>query len=433
MAVELTKAPPHDKLAEKSVLGAILLENKCFIDVIDVINADDFYQSNNKHIFIAMYNLYKKKQPIDVITLIQEIGQDKIMAVGGPSYLTELTEIPTWRNVKQHSKIIKECSERRGLISSLSKALEDSYECNLLNVVSDLSKSLISGSAKEDKNYTAAQIMEKTIERIQKAYETGGKITGLSTGIARYDKYSNGIKKQEVSIIAARPSMGKTVFTLNLINGLSKQHKVMMFQLEMSVEDIGTRMLAAESFINGLNLQQGKITDKEWNSLGTATNLLSTRQFVLNDEGGLSWDEIEQRIKREKIHNGLDVVFIDHLGLIRVANRNRNNELGEITARAKALAKELDIAVVFLSQLSRACEQRTDKRPMLSDLRDSGNIEQDADLVTFLYRDEYYNRETEDKNIMEAIIAKNRNGLVGNIKLAYLNEFQIVGDLDTIK
>lgn len=225
----------------------------------------------------------------------------------------------------------------------------------------------------------------------------------------------------------------KTVFTLNLINGLSKNHKVMMFQLEMSVEDIGTRMLAAESFINGLNLQQGKITDKEWNSLGTATNLLSTRQFVLNDEGGLSWDEIEQRIKREKIQNGLDVVFIDHLGLIRVANRNRNNELGEITARAKALAKELDIAVVFLSQLSRACEQRTDKRPMLSDLRDSGNIEQDADLVTFLYRDEYYNRETEDKNIMEAIIAKNRNGLVGNIKLAYLNEFQIVGDLDTIK
>lgn len=223
----------------------------------------------------------------------------------------------------------------------------------------------------------------------------------------------------------------KTVFTLNLINGLSKNHKVMMFQLEMSVEDIGTRMLAAESFINGLNLQQGKITDKEWSSLGNATNSLSTRKFILNDEGGLSWDEIEQRIKREKIQNGLDVVFIDHLGLIRVPNKNRNNELGEITARAKALAKELDIAVVFLSQLSRACEQRTDKRPMLSDLRDSGNIEQDADLVTFLYRDEYYNRETEDKNIMEAIIAKNRNGLVGNIKLAYLNEFQIVGDLDT--
>lgn len=141
MTVELMKAPPHDKLAEKSVLGAILLENKCFIDVIDVINADDFYQSNNKHIFIAMYNLYKAKKPIDVITLIQEIGQDKIMAVGGPSYLTELTEIPTWRNVKQHSKIIKECSDRRRLISSLSKALEDSYECNLSSVVSDLSNS----------------------------------------------------------------------------------------------------------------------------------------------------------------------------------------------------------------------------------------------------------------------------------------------------
>lgn len=431
--MDVARPLPQDQEAEKSILGAILIENKIFTDVLDIMLADDFYNTANKHIFNAMYQLYKDKQPIDTVTLAKTLGVEKLQAVGGLSYLVTLSEIPTHRHFKAHCKIVKEHSTRRNLIKSLSNALVDSWEGNLSDIRTNLSNSLIDTNTDKSKNYDMTEIMEMTLEKVEQAYQNGGKIVGLPTQIKIYDKYSNGIKKKEISIIAARPSIGKTAFTLNIMYNLTKEHKALMFQLEMGVEEIGVRMLAAESFVNGLDLQQGKLNDSEFEKVSKGANRLTQHNFKLNVEGGLSWEQIENRIKREKIQNGLDVVFIDHIGLIRVPNKNRNVEIGEITARAKALAKELDIAIVFLCQLNRGCEMRADKRPMLSDLRDSGNIEQDADLITFLYRDDYYNPQTEEKGIMETIIAKNRNGLVGTVKLSYVKEFQLITDIEKLE
>ncbi|MCY6957831.1 replicative DNA helicase [Clostridium brassicae] len=424
---------PFNLDAEASILGSILIDNKSINSTLDKINSDDFYSSSNKYIYESMLKLYKKKIAIDEITLSQNIGKENLKSIGGITYILKLKQsTPNAKHIKNYISIVKDSSNKRKLILAMQEALQNIHEKDTQEVIKDLSKSFVDDNTSENQVYNMEQIIESSLNYIENAYKNGGKIVGMSTGFDIYDKYSNGIKKQEISIIAARPSMGKTAFSLNAIHHLSQEKKVMMFQLEMGVNDIGTRMLAAAGFINALDLQQGKLQDKDWNKISRISAELSKSNFILDTTGGLSWNQIEARIRKEKFQNGLDVVFIDHIGLIKVPNKNRNIEIGEITTSAKALAKELDIAIVFLCQLNRGCEQRADKRPILSDLRDSGNIEQDSDLITFIYRDEYYNAETEDQNIMELIIAKNRNGMVGTVKVAYLKECQLIANIDNI-
>lgn len=420
---------PQNINAEKEVIGAILINNKVMDKVIEYINQDSFYSTKHKHIFNAMYNLYRDKQPIDLVTLFAELGQKLTEAIQ-VSYISDImSSTITYRNAEQHAKILKECHSKRLLIKSLYSALDVAYDNESSEVKKELANSLITVDKEKEELDDMASIIDKTFTSIQEAADNGNKISGIETGLDSFDRNSNGIKKQEVTIIAARPSMGKTAFVLNLARNMSKANKVLMFELEMDTVSIGVRLLQSEAKIDGLKMKRGILTTKEWEDMAQASNRIINNNFLLDTRGGISWEQMEQTIKKAKLQDGIDVVVIDHLGLIRIANKDRNREIGEITGRAKALAKELDIAIVFLSQLSRVCEQRADHRPMLSDLRDSGSIEQDADLITFLYRDEYYNKETEDRNTMEAIIAKNRNGAVGTVKLYYQNDIQLIRDL----
>lgn len=427
------KPLPSDINAELSVLGAILLDNKIFEEVREIVNAEDFYSSKNKFLFESMEKLYIKKSCIDEITLSNEIGLDNLNNIGGISYVISLMDsTPSARNFKPYCNIVKDKSIRRKTIKALTEALYESYEGNISEVHRTLSKAFVMPHS-EREIYSMSDIMELTLNQIEQSYKDGGKITGLSTGLKVYDKFSNGLKKGELSVISARPSMGKTAFTLNIADVISREHSCLMIQLEMTVQDIGCRLISSNAFIDGSLLQRGMLKEESFEKIINVADKLSQQKFNLYAGGNLSWNEIELLIKKQVLQNGIEVVFIDHLGLIKVPNKNRNVELGDITASAKSLALELNISIVFLSQLSRACEQRADHRPMLSDLRDSGSIEQDADLITFIYRDEYYNKDTEDKGIMECIIAKNRNGRVGTVKLSYIKEFQLITDIELLE
>lgn len=425
--MEQVRMLPNNVEAEKSILGSILIENNCMLDIIEKITYQDFYNTNNQFIFRSMHELYKKNEPIDVITLFKQLPAGTVT----PSYISELMEIPSWRNYKHHVNIIKELSVKRNLIKAMTNAINDSYnkDKSYEEVISQLNANISSYVDNKSKIYNMQDIIDITLEKAEAAYQAGGKITGLETGFKYLDRVTNGIKRQEVTIIAARPSCGKTAFTLNVMSNISNTYKTLMFQLEMSVEGVGYRLLSRESLVNGLEIQRGKLSDSQWESVISGTEQLKDKKFKLDTQGCLSWETIEARIKKEHLQNGLDIVFVDHLGLIKTPGANRNNEIGDITNRAKALSKELDIAIVFLSQLSRACEQRADHRPILSDLRDSGNIEQDADLIMMLYRDEYYNPDTEDKDILEVNTAKNRNGSIGLTKLFFDRELQAIHDL----
>lgn len=428
--MEIMKPMPHDVEAEKQILGAILINNNSLGEVIEDLKADDFYLANHKHIYSAMVKLYKQQEGIDIV-LIRRVLGDEIIKLITISYISSLSDgVLSHRNIKSHSRIVKECSERRKLIRALMDNLTRAYEEDSDIIKKELSNSLVTTNREVEQLDDIESIINKTFHHIESAYQTGGRITGLETGFKVFDKNSNGIKKKEVTIIAARPSMGKTAFTLNTIKNIASKHKTLLFELEMDTVSIGTRLLAAEGNVDGSKMQQGKLSEAEFTKVANASNNLLKKNILLDTRGAITWETIESTIKKTKLQRGLDIVYIDHIGIINIPNKDRNKELGEITARAKALSKELDIAIVFLCQLSRACEQRADHRPMLSDLRDSGAIEQDADLIIFLYRDEYYHKETEQKNIMEVSIAKNRNGIVGTIPLCYIAQYQKIGDLD---
>lgn len=423
----INKPLPSNIEAERSLLGAILLKNDCILDIIEEVTYQDFYNSNNQFLFKAMEELYKKNEPIDTITLMKVLPSNTVK----PSYITDLLQVETYRNYKHHAKIVKELSNRRNIIKTLSDSILNAYtdDISIEEVLKGINTCLMSITSKKGKIHDINSIVELTLENVQKAYTSGGKTTGLESGLKDVDKITNGFKRKEVSIIAARPSCGKTAFTLNCMSNISNQYKTLMFQLEMGVEEIGYRLFSRESLVNGINIQRGRLNDSQWDSLVANLKNFEGKKFKVDDEGCLSWDTIESRIRKEHMQNGLDVVFIDHLGLIKVANKNRNVEIGDITNRAKMVAKELNIAIVFLSQLSRACEQRADHRPILSDLRDSGNIEQDADLIIFLYRDEYYNPDTEEKGVLEVITSKNRNGAIGLAKVFFDKECQFIADI----
>ena len=427
------KPLPFNSEIEAEVLGAIIVDNNKILDALEILKPNDFYMEKHKYIYKAIENLYKDNKTVDMITLMTEL-KPVMDAIGGVTYISNLTSSTMGRQIKDHCEILKELSNKRQVIrectnaiekahnGEISKSIIEAFENNMLQIES-INQNLINSS----------DLMEKTINYIQTNYNRGGGYIGMECGLKTIDSATDGFIKKDVVVIAARPSLGKTLLATSICDGLSKNNKVAIFELEMSDESLGIRMLAARSMINGVKLRRGAIEDKEWASVTNSASNLSTRQLWIDTTSSQSIYDIKNKCKKMKLKNGLDAVIIDHIGLLNAGKQeNRNLVIGEITRQAKIMAKELDICVILLSQLSRAVEQRADKRPLLSDLRESGSIEQDADLVLFLYRDDYYNVETEEKNILEINIAKQRNGRTGTLKLFIDLGIQVIADLDYI-
>jgi replicative DNA helicase len=429
------KALPHSIEAEQQVIGSILTNNESIYDVVDLVRAEDFYRSSHQILYKTMLEMTDKRIPIDMVTLTNTLGADRVQSIGGITYIAQLTaSVISSSNIKKHAEIVKEKSDRRKVIKTCNEALQKAYnqENQVKGIIGALEDELLNvGTETEKKILTDEGLMAKTLTMIETNYKNGGDISGLKTGLKTLDQATNGVVKGDLIVIAGRPSMGKTVFALNIADNLAKNSKVAVFELEMSGEKLGARRLAAQTCINATRLPRGKITDKEWALLASKANEIAFRNNMFTDTtAGITMQEIKAKCKKLKIKYGLDVVIIDHLTLITASRKRerRDLEIADITSMAKIMAKDLDVAVILLSQLSRAVEQRADKIPMLSDLRESGTIEQDADLVMLLYRDEYYNLETEKKNILEVIIAKQRDGKTGTIEFSYKPEYQLVTD-----
>lgn len=431
------KPLPQKLEAEKELLSMIFLKNDLMTDLITQIKPGDFYSEPHKMIYNKMIQMYSKDIAISLTTLVNSFDKEVLGSIGGITYLSELgTMSASTGNFKFLLKLIKDLSDRRNIIRSCSNAMNEAYECDIESkaIIDKLETNFISmNDYDQEGTVNSMELMESTLNAIEKGRREGGKISGISTGYKNLDNAINGLVKQDLVLIAARPSIGKTSLVTNIIANISRDKKVLMHELEMSKEKIGIRLLASKSLRNPQALARGQVSESDLTILTEKCNEISFKDnLYLNCKGGLTFAEIRTEAKKIKLKFGLDVLVIDHIGKIRSNNlkANRNDQLGEISEGLKTLAKDLDICVVALSQLSRACELRPDKHPQLSDLRDSGCLEQDADTIMFLYRDDYYaereDRESKNPNIMEIMIAKNRDGEVGMLELNYLAKYQII-------
>lgn len=429
------KQLPSSREAEINILSSILVKPEKLLEIINRINIDDFYYDAHKKIYEAMLTLFTDNKPIEILSLVQAIGKDNIMQVGGISYLTSLLEAGLINtDIIYSTKVLKDKSQRRKLIKLATSVKEKAFndEFDIYSLMLDVQGEFLNTSCKS-KILTDEQLLRKTIEEIESRFKQGGDIPGMKTGFNNFDRATNGLKKGELTIIAGRPSMGKTLIALHMADGLVVNGcKVGLFEMEMTEESLGMRRLTYTALVEGSKIQSGRLTDKEWDRVSMAYSKLASKNGLYTDcSAYASILDIKAKAKLLKQQYGLDVIIIDHLGLLNIDSKERVDvAIGAITRQCKLMAKELDINVILLSQLSRANEKRIDKRPMLSDLRDSGSIEQDADLVVFAYRDEYYNKDSEDKNILELIISKQRNGKTGTLKFNYYDVYQKISEID---
>ena len=429
------KLPPHSIQAEQSVLGSILIDREAMLVVSDVLQEDDFYKDAHREIFHCMMDLYKKSEPIDLITLSEGLKKrSSLDMVGGITYLTGLSTAPDFtRHVSKYAEIVKEKSILRKLIKASGFIMERSYagEDEVADLLEQAEKSIFDISQSKSQKSMAAisQVLLSAYEILEELYRNKGSITGLTTGFIDLDRKTNGLQKTDLVLIAARPAMGKTAFALNIAHNavLKDSCKVALFSMEMSKEQLIQRMIAAESRVELNKLKNGNLDEEEWPKVITAMEVLSKTDIYIDDTPGISVVELRSKCRRLKMEKGLDMVLIDYLQLMESDSKgeSRQQEISKISRSLKILAKELECPVIALSQLSRAPEQRSDHRPILSDLRESGAIEQDADLVMFLYRDEYYHEDSDQKNIAEVIIAKHRHGETGMVPLTWLGQFQL--------
>ena len=436
------KPLPHDLESEKILLSAIMKKNDTISDIIDIVSYKDFYNSTHSFIFQTFTEMYNKNIPIEIISFANYIGQDKLKSIGGITYLSTIIEAYITGNVKYYAELIKEKSNKRNIIETCQNALEKAYAetAPTVEIVENIENSFLNmNELDEEKTVNLNEMMLSTVNSIEENYKNGGTIVGTTTGYQDLDKATNGMIPGDLWIIAARPSMGKTLLTLNMARHLPKNKKAIIFELEMTKEKLGNRFISAMTGLNSIDISRGKVADNEFTEIINACNAFTTKDnLFINCKSGIGLSYIRSEAKRIKLKYGLNVIFIDHIGKIRPSNlrASRNDQLGEISEGLKTLAKDLNVTVVALSQLSRACEARTDKRPQLADLRDSGNLEQDADTVMMLYRDDYYaereNRESKKPNILEAFIPKNRDGEVGGIEFYCNLEKQLIGDLTRI-
>lgn len=435
---DMTRIPPHSVESEQSILGSILLDKDAIITVTETIKPDDFYKEAHKIIYECMITLSNKGEPIDLITLTEELRkQGHLNDIGGISYITSLsTIVPTTSNVKYYADIVKEKSVLRKLIKASNEIINLGYSgaTKIEDVLEQAEKSIfdISQEKTSDDFKSINLVLMDAYDMIEKLYTNKSDVTGITTGFKDLNKKINGLQRTDLILIAARPAMGKTAFSLNLVQNaaLKGDASVAVFSLEMSKEQLVQRMLSSQSSVELKKIKTGTLNDNDWPRIIDAMAVLSDAKIQIDDTPGIKISELRSKCRKLKIEKGLDLVLIDYLQLMEGEgnNESRQQEISKISRSLKILAKELNCPVVALSQLSRAPEQRADHRPMLSDLRESGAIEQDADIVMFLYRDEYYHADSESKNIGEVIIAKNRHGETGSVELVWLGEVQRFGD-----
>lgn len=432
MSRELPKAIK----SEQAILGAMISIPKINDDVIEKLKVKDFYVSKHTIIYDELINLYNDGVKSDLPSITQSLNlKGKLMDAGGASYLSELMEGATLgENINYHITIIKDMAKRRELITYAREVAICSYDTknNSKDIINTAADNLYKLVEVNGGLYNMNECVVASLEEIENRMKLGGGVVGKGTGFKKLDKALGGLNEGDLMFIAARPSMGKTAFVLNIASNVSKEGRVAIFSLEMTKEQLTSRILSSESNVKMSSIKRGDITDEEVNKIAIASAKLSKRNMYIYDGQAITASEVRATCKKLKIKGGLDVVIIDYIQIMKGEGRNdnKNNEIGAISVALKNLAKELKVTVIALSQLSRACEHRPDHRPMLSDLRESGNLEQDADIVGFLYRDEYYYDEADtERGCCEVIIQKNRNGETGMIKLGWDADHQRFYDI----
>ena len=433
----LTRQMPQSLEAEQAVLGSMLIDARCVPDVIGVLRPDDFYLTQNKNIYEAIYSMFNFSQVIDPVTVLDKMKELGVYEDSSPKYLMELMEItPTAANALRYANIVRDKSMLRGLVSAAQDITETVFEgtgtpAEQLEAAEKKIYALRKGE-RGDSLEKISVVLHRVYDRMVEQAESGSDIPGLSTGIRDLDRKINGLNKSDLLLIAARPAMGKTSFALNIALNVAKKYKqtVAFFSLEMSREQLVSRLLSGESFVDSQKMLTGKLSDDEWTKLAMASDVLSQTDIRVDDNPSITVAEMNAKLRRL---DNLGLVLIDYLQLMTSSGYgkggdSRVNVVSDISRSLKIMAKELNVPVICLSQLSRANESRTDKRPILSDLRESGAIEQDADEVMFLYRDDYYNENSEEKNVAECIVAKNRHGETGTVKLQWLPEYTTFTD-----
>ena len=432
--MDLQKIPPHDEDAEEAVIGSMLTDKDAVIAAIEVLKPEDFYRDDNKTIFEAESSIYAKGEPIDFITVKEElISMGKFDAVGGNEYLATLTDkVPTTANIEKYVKIVEDKSLLRTLIKTANELIDLGYSQNeeIESLMDSAEKKIFDiMQRKSQKGYSSIKdILVDSFTQLQELYNNKQHITGVPSGFIDLDNKTAGFHKSELILIAARPAMGKTAFALNIATNAAVQANipVVVFSLEMSKEQCANRILCSQAMVDSQKVSKGDISDEEWEKLAVASGELSESSGIfIDDTAGITVAEIRAKCRKLKIEKNIGLIVIDYLQLIQGSGKSssREQEIAEISRSLKILAKEIDVPVIALSQLSRAPEARTDHRPMLQDLRESGSIEQDADIVMFIYRDDYYNPQAEQTNIAEIIIAKNRSGPVGTTELLWMPSF----------
>ena len=436
------RVPPQNIEAEQAVLGAMLIDKEAIAKATEVLSADDFYREAHRVIFSAMLELYNKNEAVDMVTVTEILKRDnKLEDIGGIAYITSLANVVlTAANVKYHAEIVAEKSVLRQLVRVSTEIAAMGYEANEdVGTLLDTAESRILeiSNRKKKNDFTAINdILMDSVQSIESLLQNKGGLTGLPAGFADLDKLTSGLHPSDFIILAARPSMGKTALALNIVQNVAlRAHKVIggeprsvaFFSLEMSKEQLVNRMLCAEAGIDSQRLRVGEMHDEDWTHLWDACDTMSRAKIYIDDTAGITAMDMRSRARRLKAEHGLDLIVVDYLQLMQGSGKRNNSgdrqqEVSEISRSLKALARELDVPVLALSQLSRSVESRQVKRPMLSDLRESGSLEQDADIVAFLYREEYYNPETENKHT-ELIIAKHRNGPVDTVNLFFQKQF----------
>lgn len=435
------RIPPQNLEAEMAVLGAILLDGEALITAMERIASEDFYRTTHQYIFEAMIEIAEANEPVDLVTLTSRLQDKKQLdEVGGVSFLSDLANsVPTAANVDYYAQIVEEKSMLRRLIRAATNIATDGYasEDDVSALLSDAEARIMEISNRRTGNGFVAikDVLMEVFDRVEfLSQQQKGGATGIPSGFIDLDKMTSGFQRSDLIIVAARPSVGKTAFALNVAQniGVRARETVAIFSLEMGAAQLVQRMICAEGNIEANALRNGDMKNDDWEKLTMAIGALSEANIYIDDSASVTVTDIRAKCRRLKKEKGLGMILIDYLQLIagRGKGDNRQQEVSEISRTLKQIARELNVPVIALSQLSRGVEQRQDKRPMMSDLRESGSIEQDADIVAFLYRDDYYDKESEKKNIIEIIIAKQRNGPVGTVELAFLKHYNKFVSLD---
>ena len=433
--MEIGKVPPHDIEAEQAVIGSMLTDKDAVMDAVEKLRPESFYREDNKLIYEAILNLYNRSEPVDLVTVKDELtSMGSFEKVGGFEYLATLPDkVPTTSNVLKYIEIVEEKATLRNLIKTANEIIDLGYDQteDVDDIMAGAEKKIFDIIQKKNqKSYTPIKdVLIESFTKLEELYNQKSKITGVPTGFADLDDKTAGLHGSDLILIAARPAMGKTAFALNIAAhaAIRENVPVAIFNLEMSKDQLVNRMLCMEAMVDSNKVRTGKLEEDDWSKLAGIVGPMSDAGIYIDDTPGISITEIRTKCRKLKMEKDIGLVVIDYLQLIQGSgskkNGSREQEISEISRSLKIIAKELNVPVIALSQLSRAVESRPDHRPMLSDLRESGAIEQDADIVMFLYRDDYYNPDSEEKDISEVIIAKHRAGSTGTVKLLWMGNY----------